>query len=91
MVAWENNLPMTKHGSTYKPFHQKWLEDKQYSATMAKQSQFKEAVFLVQETAKAQEEQKSQMLLFAMLQKQHDKQMEEVMANNKANIEAMME
>jgi len=36
-------------------FTDKWLERKQYSVTMAKQSQFKEAALLAQETAAAEE------------------------------------
>ena len=46
---------------------------KQYSATTAKQSRFKEAALLAQETAAAEEEGESQAMLFAMLQEQHDK------------------
>jgi hypothetical protein len=37
-------------------FTDKWLKRKQYSATMAKQLQFKEAALLAQETAAAEEE-----------------------------------
>jgi hypothetical protein len=54
-------------------FTEKWLERKQYLATTAKQSQFKEAALLAQETAAAEEEGKTQALLFAMLQDQHAK------------------
>ena len=39
-----------------KYFTDKWLKRKQYSATTAKQSRFKEAVLLAQETAAAEEE-----------------------------------
>jgi hypothetical protein len=39
---------------------------------MAKQSQFKEAALLAQETAAAEEEGKMQAMLFAMLQNQHE-------------------
>ena len=55
-------------------FTNKWLECKQYSATTAKQSRFKEAVLLAKETAAAEEEGESQTMLFVMLQEQHDKQ-----------------
>jgi hypothetical protein len=45
-------------------------------ATTAKQSRFKEVVLLAQETAAVEEEGETQAMLFALLQKQHDKQME---------------
>ena len=72
-------------------FTEKWLERKQYSATPAKQSRFKEAALHAQETAAAEEEGESQAMLFTMLQKQHDKQIAAMAATNKANMEAMME
>ncbi len=71
--------------------HQKWLERKQYSATTAKQSQFKEAALLAQEIAAAKEEGETQVMLFAMLQELHGKQMETMAATNKATMNAMME
>jgi hypothetical protein len=43
-------------------------------ATRAKQSQFKEAALLAQETAAAKEEGKTQAMLFAVLQDQHTMQ-----------------
>ncbi len=58
---------------------------------MAKQSRFKEAALLAQETAAAEEEGESQEMLFAMLQEQHDKQIAAIAATNKANMDAMME
>ena len=66
-------------------FTEKWLERKQYSATTAKQSRFKEAALLAQETAAAEEEGELQAMLFAMLQEQHDKQIVAMAATNKAN------
>ena len=71
--------------------HQKWLECKQYSVTTAKQSPFKEAVHLAQETAAAKEGGESQVKLFAMLQEQHDKQIAVMAAIKKANMDAMIE
>jgi hypothetical protein len=57
MVAWEGK-PMA--GMTWMAlqdyFTEKWLERKQYSATTAKQSCFKEAALHAQETAAAKEE-----------------------------------
>ena len=58
---------------------------------MAKQSGFKEAALLVQETKAAEEEGESQAMLFAMLQEQHSKQIAAMTAANKANMDAMME
>ncbi len=89
MVAWENRAATNQTWPNI--LTKKWLERKQYSATTAKQSRFKEAALLAQETAAAEEEGKTQAMLFAMLQEQHDKQMETMAATNKANMDAMME
>jgi hypothetical protein len=72
-------------------FHQEWLERKQYSATTAKQLRFKKAALLAHETAAMEDKGKSQAMLFAMLQEQHDKQIAAMTATNKANMDAMME
>ena len=72
-------------------FTKKWLERKQYSATTAKQSRFKEAVLQAQEAAAAEEEGETQAMLFAMLQDQHAKQIAQMEASNKANMNLMME
>ncbi len=53
--------------------------------------QFKEAALLAQETSAAEEEGKTQALLFAMLQDQHTKQIAQMEARNKTNMDAMME
>ena len=69
MVAWENRTSATQTWTelqTY--FTEKWLERKQYSATTAKQSRFKEAPLQAQEAAAAEEEGETQAMLFAMLQ-----------------------
>jgi hypothetical protein len=58
---------------------------------MAKQSCFKKAALLAQETAAAKEEGKSQAIVFVMLQEQHDRQIAAMTARNKANMDAMME
>ena len=58
---------------------------------MAKQSWFKEAALQAQEAAAAEEEGETQAMLFAMLQDQHTKQIAQMEATNKANMEAMME
>ena len=54
-------------------FTNKWLERKQYLATTAKQSRFKDTELLAQETAAAEEEGQTQAMLFTMIQEQHAK------------------
>ncbi len=57
MVAWQNNPAALQTWAKLQAyFTKKWLERKQYSATMAKQLHFKEAAFLAQETAAAEDE-----------------------------------
>jgi hypothetical protein len=92
MLLWENKPAIDQtwpNLQTY--FTKKWLERKQYSATTAKQSRFKEAALLAWETAAAEGEGETQAMLFTMLQEQHDKQMAAMAASNKANMDAMME
>jgi hypothetical protein len=92
MVVWENRGVMAQMWvalQTY--FTEKWLEQKQYLAMTAKQLGFKEAALLPQETAAAEEECETQALLFAMLQDQHAKQIAQMEATNKTNMDAMME
>ncbi len=92
MLSWEDKPAINQtwpNLQTY--FTKKWLEWKQYSATTAKQSRFKEAALLFWETAATEEEGETQAMLFAMLQEQHNKQMATMAASNKANMDAMME
>jgi hypothetical protein len=92
MVAWENRTSATQMWAALQTyFTEKWLEQKQYSATTAKQSRFKEAALQAQEAAAAEEEGKTQAMLFAMLQNQHTKQVAQMEVTNKANMEATME
>ena len=75
MVAWEKKTTAQQTWAALQTyFIDKWLERKQYSATTAKQSRFKEAALLSQETKAAEEEGASQAMLFAMLQEQRNKQ-----------------
>ncbi len=68
MVAWENKPTAQQTWAALQTyFTKKWLERKQYSATMAKQLRFKEAVLLTQEKAAAKKEGESQAMLFATL------------------------
>jgi hypothetical protein len=92
MVAWENRTAAQQMWAALQTyFSDKWLERKQYSATTAKQSHFKEAALFAQETAAAEEEGELQAMLFAMLQEQHNKQIAAMAATNKANMNAMLE
>jgi hypothetical protein len=92
MVVWEDRGVMAQTWAALQTnFTEKWLERKQYLATTAKQSQFKEAALLAQETAAAEEEGKTQALLFAMLQDLHAKQIAQMEVTNKTNMDAMME
>ncbi len=92
MVVWENRGAMAQMWAALQTyFTERWLERKQFLATTAKQFQFKEAALLTQATAAAEEEGKTQMLLFAILQDQHTKQIAQMEVMNKTNIGAMME
>ena len=92
MVVWENKTPAAQTWTALQAyFTEKWLECKQYSATTARQSRFKEAALQAQETATAEEEGETQAMLFAMLQDQHMKQIAQMEAANKTNMEALLE
>jgi hypothetical protein len=57
MIAWENKTAAQQTWAALQAyFTKKWPERKQYSATTAKQLQFKEAALFAQETAAAKEE-----------------------------------
>ncbi len=92
MVVWENRGAMAQTWlalQTY--FMEKWLEQSNTRQQYQKQLQFKEAALLAQETAAAEEEGKTQAMLFAMLQDQHAKQIVQMEVTNKTNMDAMME
>ena len=92
MVVWENKTPAAQTWTALQAyFTEKWLERKQYSATTAKQSRFKEAALQAQETAAAEEEGETQAMLFTMLQDQHTKQIAQMEAANKTNMDALLE
>jgi hypothetical protein len=92
MVAWENRPAANQTWTNLQTyFTKKWLERCQYLATTAKQSRFKEAALAAQEQAVATEEGEMQAMMFALLQKQHQSQLESMAMANKATMEAMME
>ncbi len=92
MVTWENrpavDLTWTNL-QTY--FMEKWLERRQYSAATVRQPCFKEAALAGQEQGAATEEGDMQAMMFALLQEQHQLQLEAMATVNKATMEAMME
>ncbi len=92
MVARENKPAVDQtwvNLQTY--FTEKWLERRLYSAATAKQSRFKEAALAAQEQVTASEEGETQAMMFALLQEQHQSQLEAMAAANRAGVEAMME
>ncbi len=92
ILGWENKSMADQTWLNLQAyFTKKWLERKQYSAKTAKQSRFKEAALAAQEKEAAEAEGKTQAMLFAMLQEQHDKHIASMEATNKANMDAMME
>jgi hypothetical protein len=92
MVAWENRPAADQTWANLQAyFTEKWLERCQYSAAMAKQSRFKEAALAAQEQAAVTEEGETQAMMFALLQEQHQSQLEAMVAANKATMEVMME
>lgn len=92
MVVWENKTSAAQTWAALQAyFTEKWLERKQYSATTAKQSRFKEAALQAQEAAAAEEEGETQAMLFAMLQDQHAKQIAQMEAANKTNMDSLLE
>jgi hypothetical protein len=92
IVAWENRPAVNQSWINFQTyFTEKWLKRHQYSAAMAKQSCFKEAALAAQEQAAATEEGETQGMMFALLQEQHQLQIEAMAMANKATTEAMME
>ncbi len=92
MVAWENRPAADQTWANLQAyFTEKWLERRQYLAAMAKQSRFKKAALAAQEQAAATEEGETQAKMFALLQEQHQSQLEAMAAAKKATMEAMME
>ncbi len=92
MVVWKNRPAVDQTWTNLQTyFTEKWLERRQYLAATVKQSRFKEAALAAQEQAAAIEEGEMQAMMFALLQEQHQSQLEAMAAANKATMEAMME
>jgi hypothetical protein len=72
-------------------FTEKWLEQGQYSQATRKHSWFKDAALAAQELAAADEEGKTTVMMFALLQDQHKTQLKAMAAANKQAMDAMLE
>jgi hypothetical protein len=70
---------------------EKWLEHRQYLQATMKHLQFKDAAHTAQELAEAEEEGKTTVMMFALLQEQHKAQLESMAAANKQAMDAMFE
>ncbi len=69
MVAWENKTPTQQTWQNLQDyFAKKWLEQRQYSQAIVKQSRFKDAALAAQELAAAEEEGKTTAMMIALLQ-----------------------
>ena len=87
MVAWENRPAVNQTWTNLQTyFTDKWLERRQYLAAMAKQSYIKGAALAVQEQAAVTEEGETQAMMFALLQEQHQSQLEVMAMANKATM-----
>ena len=83
MVAWENKTPSQQTRQNLQDyFMEKWLEQRQYLQATAKLLWFKDASLTAQELAAAEEEGKTTVMMFALLQDQHKSQL-------KAMVEAI--
>jgi hypothetical protein len=92
MVAWENKTPAQQTWQALQDyFTEKWLERRQYSQATAKHSRFKDAALAAQETAAAEEEGEASAMMFALLQKQHQTQLNAMAAANQKAMDAMLE
>ncbi len=78
-------------GSAPDLLHQEVAQVQAILSNDVKQLQFKEAALLAQETAAAKEEGNAQAMLFTILQDQHAKQIAQMEARNKTNIDTIME
>jgi hypothetical protein len=92
LVVWENKPYANQTWQALQDyFTEKWLERRQYSQAMAKQSRFKDTALTTQEQVAAEEEGEVSVMMFAILQEQDKTQLEAMaMANQKA-MEAMFE
>ena len=90
MVAWENKTPAQQTWQALQEyFTEKWLECCQYSQAAAKHSRFKDAALAAQETAAAEEEGETSVMMFALLQEQHQAHFDAMATANQKAIDAM--
>jgi len=92
MVAWENKTTAQQTWQALQDyFTEKWLERRQYSQATAKQSRFKDAALAAQEIAAAEEEGEASAMMFALLQEQHQAQLDAMATANQKAMDAMFE
>jgi len=83
MVAWENKTAAQQTWQALQDyFTEKWLERRQYSQAMAKHLRFKDASLTAQETAAAEEEGEASVMMFTLLQEQHQAQLDAMASAN---------
>jgi hypothetical protein len=91
-VAWKNKTaPQQTWQNLHDYFTEKWLEQRLYLQETTKLSRFKDAALTAQELAAAEEEGKTTVMMFALLQEQHKAQLETMAASNKQAMDAMLE
>ena len=92
MVAWENKTAVQQIWQNLQDyFMEKWLEQRQYMQATTKHSHVKDAALTVQELVGAEEEGKTTVMMFTLLQEQHKAQLEWMAAANKQAMDAMFE
>jgi hypothetical protein len=93
MVAWENKTPAPQQTwqALQDYFTEKWLERRQYLQATVKHSRFKDATHAAQEKAAAEEEGETSAMMFALLQEQHQVQLDAMATASQKAMDAMFE
>jgi hypothetical protein len=92
MVAWENKTAAQQTWQNLQDyFTEKLLEQRQYSQATARPSHFKDPALAAQELAAAEEEGKSTVMMFTLLQEQHKAQLKSMVAANQQAMDTMFE
>jgi hypothetical protein len=92
MVAWENKTAAQQTWQNLEDyFTEKWLERRQYLQATAKHLHFKDAALATQELAAKEEEGKTTVMMFTLLQEQHKMQLKVMVAFNNQVMDTMFE
>ena len=92
MVAWDNKTPAQQTWQALQGyFTEKWLERHQYLQATAKHSRFKDAALTAQEMAAAEDEGETSAMMFALLQEQHQAQLDAMATANQKAIDVMFD